>query len=86
MPTSVRAAHVLCVGGSNRSEPLARSSRRIAKLIRRNAPMRIPDRTATTASVMRAAMAASEYFRAAVTRGFPSTPHNVLAGLLVQAR
>ena len=74
MPTRARAARVLEEGGANRSDPLVRSSLRMAKLRLRKAPIVLPIRPMTIASVIRTATVASEYFRAAVSRRLPPVP------------
>jgi hypothetical protein len=74
MPTKARAACADLVGASNRSDPLVRSSLRIAKLSLKKAPIVPPIRTMTSASVITTATVASEYFRAAVSRSFPLVP------------
>ena len=74
MPTRSRAACVLDVGGSNRSDPRDRSSRRIVNEILRNIPMQTPKVMVTSPSTTSAAIVASEYFRVAVVRGFLQVP------------
>jgi len=74
MPTRVRTARVLESGASNRSEFFDRSSLRIAELILRKAPMQAPKAIVTRRITARAAMAASEHFRAAVARGYLQVP------------
>lgn len=74
MPTKSRAACVLDVGGSNRSDPRDRSSRRIANEILRSIPMQTPKAMVTSPSTTSAAIVASEYFHVAVVRGFPQVP------------
>lgn len=69
MPTTSRATFDAVLGASNETDRF-RSSRRIADESLRNAPTQVPEMIATSASVMRAAIVASEYFRAAAARGF----------------
>jgi hypothetical protein len=69
MPTSERAARVLGPGAADKSDPLFRSSLRIAKLIVRKAPNMTPNAIVTPAMMIRLAMTASGLLDAVVSRG-----------------
>jgi hypothetical protein len=88
IPTRVRALRADWSGAFSLSDPLVRSSRRIAKQILRYAPSRTPAAAPMIEMVMRAAMTASELCCAALHRDvyrrsrFPETS----AELTAQAR
>jgi len=79
MPTRERAALVAESGASSESDPLFRSSLRIAKLTVRKAPNMTPNAMVTSAMMIRLAMTASGLLGATVSRGaslgsFPDVP------------